>query len=209
MKKFFHTVLTLFLLLIISLLLFVGYISLRYMNWEKEFEKGINTTYVINQTSAESIDLGGKIAEFALSTDDVRSLELNVTEIGSVIYNTLDSYFGENINVERIYIQPSESRWVIYIDLRYKRFSVWVSVDINKDNVQSAQLYITEIKVGPFDISDISDVSSKINKGIGEAMVTLNENGLVGRYIENIELLGDFFANLKRFKDIDIWLTAD
>ena len=66
MKKFFHTVLTLFLLLIIFLLLFVGYISLRYMNWEKEFEKGINTTYVINQTSAESIDLGGKIAEFAL-----------------------------------------------------------------------------------------------------------------------------------------------
>lgn len=192
MKKFFHTVLTLFLLLIIFLLLFVGYISLRYMNWEKEFEKGINTTYVINQTSAESIDLGGKIVEFTLSTDDVRSLELNVTEIGSVIYNTLDSYFGENINVERIYIQPSESRWVIYIDLRYKRFSVWVSVDINKDNVQSAQLYITEIKVGPFDISDISDVSSKINKGIGEAMVTLNENGLVGRYIENIELLGDF-----------------
>ena len=61
-----------------------------------------------------------------------------------------------------------------------------------QDNVQSAQLYITEIKVGPFDISDISDVSSKINKGIGEAMVTLNENGLVGRYIENIELLGDF-----------------
>ena len=40
MKKFFHTVLTLFLLLIIFLLLFVGYISLRYMNWEKEFEKG-------------------------------------------------------------------------------------------------------------------------------------------------------------------------
>ncbi len=192
MKKFFHTVLTLFLLLIIFLLLFVGYISLRYMNWEKEFEKGINTAYVINQTSTESIDFGGKIAEFALSADDVSSLELNVSEIGSVIYSTLDSYSGENVNVERIYIQPSDSRWVIYTDLMYKSFSVWISVDINKDNVQSAQLYITEIKVGPFDISDISDVSSKINKGIGEAMVTLNENGLVGRYIENIELLGDF-----------------
>jgi len=191
MKRFFHTVLILFLLLIIILLLFVGYISLRYMNWEKEFEKGINTTYVINQTSAESIDLGGKIAKFALSTDDVRSLELNVTEIGSVIYNTLDSYFGENINVERIYIQPSDSRWIIYTDLVYKRFSVWVSVDINKDNIQSAQLYTTEIKVGPFDVSDISDIDVKINKGIGEAVVTLNENGLVGRYIENIELLND------------------
>ena len=30
-----------------------------------------------------------------------------------------------------------------------------------------------------------------INKGIGEAIVTLNENGFVGRYIENIELLED------------------
>jgi hypothetical protein len=161
------------------------------VNWEKDFEKGINTAYVINQTSAESIDLGGKIAEFTLSTDDVSSLELNVSEIGSVIYSTLDSYFGENVNVERIYIQPSDSRWVIYTDLMYKSFSVWISVDINKDNIQSAQLYTTEIKVGPFDVSDISDIDVKINKGIGEAVVTLNENGLVGRYIENIELLND------------------
>jgi hypothetical protein len=161
------------------------------MNWEKEFEKGINTAYVINQTGAESIDLGGKIVEFTLSTDDVSSLELNVSEIGSVIYNTLDSYFGEDVNVERIYIQPSDSRWVIYTDLMYKNFSVWISVDINKDNIQSAQLYTTEIKVGPFDVSDISDIKVKINKGIGEAMVTLNENGFVGRYMENIELLDD------------------
>jgi len=191
MKKFFHSVLILFLLLIIFLLLLVGYISLRYMNWEKEFEKGINTAYVINQTSAESTDFGGKIAEFALSIDDVSSLELNVSEIGSVIYSTLDSYVGENINVERIYIQPSDSRWEIYTNLMYKSFSVWISVDINKDNIQSAQLYTTEIKVGPFDVSDISDIDVKINKGIGEAIVTLNENGLVGRYIENIELLND------------------
>lgn len=191
MKKIFRFVLIFLLSLIIFFLLFIGYLSLRYMNWEKEFEKGINTAYVINQTGAESIDLGGKIAKFALSTEDVSSLELNVTEIGSVIYNTLDSYFGENINVERIYIQPSESRWVIYTDLMYKNFSVWISVDINKDNIQSAQLYTTEIKVGPFDVSDISDIDVKINKGIGEAVITLNENGLVGRYIENIELLDD------------------
>ncbi len=191
MKKFFHSVLIFFLSLIIFFLLFIGYLSLGYVNWEKDFEKGINTAYVINQTSAESIDLGGKIAEFTLSTDDVSSLELNVSEIGSVIYSTLDSYFGENVNVERIYIQPSDSRWVIYTDLMYKSFSVWISVDINKDNIQSAQLYTTEIKVGPFDVSDISDIDVKINKGIGEAVVTLNENGLVGRYIENIELLND------------------
>ncbi len=191
MKKIFRFVLIFLLSLIIFFLLFIGYLSLRYMNWEKEFEKGINTAYVINQTGAESIDLGGKIVEFTLSTDDVSSLELNVSEIGSVIYNTLDSYFGEDVNVERIYIQPSDSRWVIYTDLMYKNFSVWISVDINKDNIQSAQLYTTEIKVGPFDVSDISDIKVKINKGIGEAMVTLNENGFVGRYMENIELLDD------------------
>ena len=191
MKKIFRFVLIFLLSLIIFFLLFIGYLSLRYMNWEKEFEKGINTAYVINQTGAESIDLGGKIVEFTLSTDDVSSLELNVSEIGSVIYSTLDSYSGENVNVERIYIQPSDSRWVIYTDLMYKSFSVWISIDINKDNIQSAQLYTTEIKVGPFDVSDISDIDVKINKGIGEAMVTLNENGLVGRYIENIELLND------------------
>ena len=91
MKKIFRFVLIFLLSLIIFFLLFIGYLSLRYMNWEKEFEKGINTAYVINQTGAESIDLGGKIVEFTLSTDDVSSLELNVSEIGSVIYSTLDS----------------------------------------------------------------------------------------------------------------------
>ena len=188
MKKFFHTVLTLFLLLIIFLLLFVGYISLRYMNWEKEFEKGINTAYVVNQNSAESTDIGRKIAEFALSADDVSSLELNISEIGSVVYLAVQSYLGEDITVERMYIQPNDSKWIIYAKTRYKRFSIWISADVNKDNVQSAQLYTTEIKVGPFDISNVSDLTSKINKGIGEAVVTLNENGLVGRYVENIEL---------------------
>jgi len=158
------------------------------MNWEKEFEKGINTAYVVNQNSAESTDIGGKIAEFALSADDVSSLELNISEIGSVVYLAVQSYLGEDITVERMYIQPNDSKWIIYAETKYKRFSIWISADVNKDNIQSAQLYTTEIKVGPFDISNVSNLTEKINKGIGEAVVTLNENGLVGRYIENIEL---------------------
>ena len=188
MKKVFHFVLIFLLLLTIFFLLFIGYLSLRYMNWEKEFEKGINTAYVINQNSAESTDIGGKIAEFALSADDVSSLELNISEIGSVVYLAVQSYLGEDITVERMYIQPNDSKWIIYAETKYKRFSIWISADVNKDNIQSAQLYTTEIKVGPFDISNVSNLTEKINKGIGEAVVTLNENGLVGRYIENIEL---------------------
>ena len=191
MKKVFRFVLIFLLLLIIFFLLFIGYLSLRYMNWKGEFEKGINTAYVINQTSAESIDLGGKIAKFALSTDDVSFLELNVSEIGSVVYLVIESYLGDDMSLEKMYIQPNDSKWIIYAETKYKRFSIWISVDINKDNIQSAQLYTTEIKVGPFDISNVSDFTSKINKGIGEAVVTLNENGLVGRYIENIELKED------------------
>lgn len=188
MKKVFHFVLIFLLLLTIFFLLFIGYLSLRYMNWEKEFEKGINTAYVVNQNSAESTDIGGKIAEFALSADDVSSLELNISEIGSVVYLAVQSYLGEDITVERMYIQPNDSKWIIYAETKYKRFSIWISADVNKDNIQSAQLYTTEIKVGPFDISNVSNLTEKINKGIGEAVVTLNENGLVGRYIENIEL---------------------
>lgn len=188
MKKVFRFVLIFLLSLIIFFLLFIGYLSLRYMNWKGEFEKSINTAYVINQTSAESTDLGGKIAEFALSNDDVSSLELSVSEIGSVVYLAVESYLGDDIALEEMYIKSNDSKWIIYAKTRYKRFSIWISADVNKDNVQSAQLYTTEIKVGPFDISNVSDLTSKINKGIGEAVVTLNENGLVGRYVENIEL---------------------
>ena len=55
--------------------------------------------------------------------------------------------------------------------------------------MQTAQLYITDIYVGPFSMRGYSKWVEKVNRGIADSIVTLNENGFVGRYLENIELL--------------------
>ncbi len=192
MKKFFFSLL----IFIASLLLIVsirfGYFFFRYRGWEKEFLSQINEENVIDREVIKGKDFNKKITQFSLSLKDVESLELNVQEVGSVILSVLDSYAKEGISIEEMYIVPSDSVWDIYVKIKYQKFSVWVSTDVNKDSVQSAQVYIKDIKVGPFSVSMFnSKLVSTINTGIADSIVTLNENGLVGRYIENIELTSE------------------
>lgn len=191
MKKFFHSILILISILTIGVLISLGYMYFKYRNWEKSFEQDINIDNLIDQDIAKSVDLGAKISTFALSAEDVEFLQLDISEIGSEIYNTLDSYLGEKLNLEKIYIEPSNSKWVIYSQVRYEKFLIWFSFDVNKDSIQSAQIYVTQINIGPFRISEYVNWVDAVNTGIADSIITLNENGLVGRYIENIELLNN------------------
>lgn len=191
MKRTIQSILIVISLAVIGILILLGFVFLKYRSWEKEFEKDMNTDYIIDQEIVKKIDLGEKISTFALSTKDVEFLELNVLEIGSEIFNTVDSYLGEEIDLEKIYIVPSNSRWIIYFKVKYERYLVWFSVDVNKDSIQSPQIYVTQINIGPFRINEYVNWIDAINTGIADSIVTLNENGLVGRYIENIELLNN------------------
>lgn len=191
MKKFFHSILILISILTIGVLISLGYMYFKYRNWEKSFEQDINIDNLIDQDIAKSVDLGAKISTFALSAEDVEFLQLDISEIGSEIYNTLDSYLGDKLILEKIYILPSNSKWVIYSQVRYEKFLIWFSFDVNKDSIQSAQIYVTQINIGPFRISKYVNWVDAVNTGIADSIITLNENGLVGRYIENIELLNN------------------
>ena len=191
MKKFFHSILILTSILTIGVLISLGYMYFKYRNWEKSFEQDLNIDNLIDQDIAKSTDLGAKISTFALSAEDVEFLQLDISEIGSEIYNTLDSYLGEKLKLEKIYIEPSNSKWVIYSQVRYEKFLIWFSFDVNKDSIQSAQIYVTQINIGPFRISKYVNWVDAVNTGIADSIITLNENGLVGRYIENIELLNN------------------
>ena len=191
MKKFFHSILILISILTMGVLISLGYMYFKYRNWEKSIEQDINIDNLIDQDIAKSTDLGAKISTFALSAEDVEFLQLDISEIGSEIYKTLDSYLGEKLNLEKIYIEPSNSKWVIYSQVRYEKFLIWFSFDVNKDSIQSAQIYVTQINIGPFRISKYVNWVDAVNTGIADSIITLNENGLVGRYIENIELLNN------------------
>jgi len=192
MKKFFFSLLIFLASLLLIVSIIFGYFFFRYRGWEKEFLSQINEENVIDREVIKGKDFNKKITQFSLSLKDVESLELNVQEVGSVILSVLDSYAKEGISIEEMYIVPSDSVWDIYVKIKYQKFSVWVSTDVNKDSVQSAQVYIKDIKVGPFSVSMFnSKLVSTINTGIADSIVTLNENGLVGRYIENIELTSE------------------
>ena len=192
MKRFFFSVLIFLGVVIVLIALLMGYLFLKYRGWEKEFNSQIQTEYVIDREVVKSKEFNKKITQFSLSLEDTQFLELNVQEIGSIVLSVLESYVGEDLEIEEMYISPSDSLWDIYVKVRYQDISVWISTDINKDQIQSAQIYVTDVKIGPFSISKFNTGWVElINRGIGDSIVTLNENGLVGRYIENIELRKD------------------
>lgn len=192
MKRFFFSVLIFLGGIIVLVGLLLGYVFLKYRGWEKEFDSQIQSEYIIDSQVIKSKEFNKKITQFSLSLEDTQFLELNVQEIGSIVLSVLESYVGEDLEIEEMYISPSDSLWYIYVKVRYQDISVWISTDINKDQIQSAQIYVTDIKIGPFSISKFNTAwVDLINSGIGDSIVTLNENGLVGRYIENIELRED------------------
>ena len=191
MKKSLLYIFFVFTILITILVLSCVYIFLKYRNWEKEFESNINVEYLIDAQSIGEVDLDERIVKFTLSLLDTESLSLGVKEIGSILFSTVDSYLGEEISLKKIYIEPLDKVWKIYFKVVYENIEVWFSFDLNKDNIQSAQLYTKNVYIGPFEIDRYTNLVNMINKGIGESIVTLNENGFVGRYIENIELLDE------------------
>lgn len=189
MKKFFKVLLKIFLFFFFCILLLGVYLFLTYRNWEKEFESGIQQEYVVTKESIQDVSVEDRLTQFVLSPEDTQFLEFNVKEFGAILFAVLDNYTNEDITVERMYIETQRSKWKIYIQFSYKKVSLWASMDLNKDDMQTAQLYTKELFVGPFPIHTFTDWDETINRGIGDALVTLNENGFVGRYIENIELL--------------------
>lgn len=129
-----------------------------------------------------------KISLFTLSEQDTDFLSLTPSEFGHILLSVLDEYLENKVSIERVYIEPSLSSWNIYLGMKYRVASVWTMFTLKKDNVQSAQLYVTDIKIGYLSLPFLIE---KINDGIASGLVVVNENGFSGRYLENIELLDD------------------
>ncbi|PKN02500.1 hypothetical protein CVU76_00455 [Candidatus Dojkabacteria bacterium HGW-Dojkabacteria-1] len=188
-----------FLKISISILLFfvllTGLVSFllihNYNTWEKRFERNIyeNNLAILPYESDGSVEM--KIAKFTLSNENTESLILSPYELSNLILLTSKGYLDKEITVRRVYIEPGNFRWNIYMEFVYKRYSVWFSVDINKDDMQTVQLYITDIKLGNYSLGRYFDLVYQINTGIANSILTVNENGFSGRYLENIELMED------------------
>lgn len=172
------------------LMLFIGaFFVWRYLKWESTFEKDMDISNLIVVPYYKDKGLEQKIENFTLSNEDVAFLEFSPSEFAGLILLTSKSFFKEGFDIEGVYVKPKYQVWDIYMNIRYRKISLWFSFDLNKDNMQTAQLYITNLYIGPYSIGGVFNTIQKINTGIADALLTVNENAFSGRYLENIELL--------------------
>ena len=197
-KKVFKTLLLLFLSTII-ILIGIGFVSyLRYSKWEEGELSNQRITCIsdIIDESSEEEDLGAiiedKIKKFALSDTKTDFIVLTEEEM---LYLFSENFTEEgDIKVEDICIKPSEGVWQLYLKSKYKKVSLpWLVLDIVKDNIETAEVYIREVHVGDLELPSFLEarVREDFNRGISDGIIMLNENDFLGRRIDNIELLED------------------
>ncbi len=186
MKKFLKVVLLTIFTISALVTITVILLLVRYNNWTKDFESNLKVENLVVKDTSLSEEVVSQISSFTLSQENTESLSLSTEQFGYIVLNVLNEYLGEGISVEKIYIEPSTGNWNIYIQANYKKISPWIWISLKKDNVQSAQLYISQFNIGPYSFNRFVE---EINDGIANGLVTVNENGFTGRYLENIELL--------------------
>ncbi len=186
MKKFLKVVLLTIFTISALVTITVILLLVRYNNWTKDFESNLKVENLVVKDTSLSEEVVNQISSFTLSQENTESLSLSTEQFGYIVLNVLNEYLGEGISVEKIYIEPSTGNWNIYIQANYKKISPWIWISLKKDNVQSAQLYISQFNIGPYSFNRFVE---EINDGIANGLVTVNENGFTGRYLENIELL--------------------
>jgi hypothetical protein len=162
-----------------------------YIKWEESFENSIPSDELITKENNDTKELENRIQELNYTLEDTIALELTTKEVSSLLMKS----FSENdfVNVEGIYIEPiEEGYWRIHMKVSLmKKFSVWSSLDVRKDDRQTAEIYLSDIYIWRYSLKNfgIESKIESINSSITSALITVEENGFVGRSIDNIELL--------------------
>ncbi len=191
MKKFLKILLTisLFSALILSLIIFL--VVRGYILWQRDFDKNLVEENIFALESGEEESTRKKVEDFTLSSENTDSLSLTKNEVSNLVLSVSREYLGNGVQVRRVYLVPNKSKWVFYLEFVYRDIPVWFSIDLNKDSMQTAQLYTTDLMIGPYSIGKYFNITDRINTGIANALLTVNENGFSGRYLENIEVMED------------------
>jgi len=197
-KKVFKTLLWLFLVVMFVLVL-IGLVSYhRYTKWKEEelSKQEIICISDIKKDSSEGENLEviieDKIKKFVLSNTRTDFIVLTEEEM---LHLFTDNFMEEgNIKTEDICLKPSKGVWQLYLKSKYKKISLpWLVLDIVKDNIKTAEVYVREVHVGDLEFPTFlqSRVREDLNRGISDGIIMLNENNFLGRRIDNIELLED------------------
>lgn len=187
MKKFLKLF---FLGLLVIILAAIAYPVINYFSWQKTFQSQLSQ--LVCKSNTESIsNLDDKFKEFVMSDEDITYVELSVPEVLTLVEGT---QIVEGAQLQNLCVLPNEGIWTLYLKFSIQNINMpWVRVDIAKDNMETAQLYVKNIYVGDFTLPQKFDQNLKtsLNNGISDSITVVNENNFLGRKIQNIELLKD------------------
>jgi len=189
-----NKILLCFLLGTLMLILLVSSFSLfSYSNWKENFEQNIIQENFSQDVVELSEEVQIRITDFINSEEKTDFMEFSVPEVSKILNYVMNSDL-EGISFDSVYIEPADGIWIVYLKGRVDNLKLpWISLAIVKDDIESAEFYIKEIKIGNLKIPNFIQDRLLIaaNKGVSEAILLFNENLFSKRYLQNIALFTD------------------
>jgi hypothetical protein len=175
------------------ILLVSSFSLLSYSKWKDEFELNIVEENFSENVIELSEDVQIRITDFVNSEENTDFMEFSVAEMSGILDYVMNSDL-EGISFDSVYIEPSDGTWNIYIKGSVDNLKLpWISLLIVKDDIESAEFYVKEIKIGNLNIPSFVEEKLLVaaNKGVSEAILLFNENLFSKRYLQNISLFED------------------
>ncbi|KKP76296.1 MAG: hypothetical protein UR73_C0029G0002 [candidate division WS6 bacterium GW2011_GWF1_35_23] len=177
-----------FLVLIILLPIFLAGI---YLLWQREFASNLHSKNCVSNNSLNEVSFDERIRDFVFSSDRSDYIQFTKEEVLYLISSEFGKGEGE-ITVEDMCVDSAKGVWKVYLNMTVAGIkNVWFIFDVIKDDRETAELYVDNLYLGNFNLPSFisSPLREKINKGISDALILVNENSFSGRNITNIELL--------------------
>jgi len=189
----------LFLGLCVLLFYYAYNLRSKYNVWVAEFWTD-NQKNVVDLNDSEQIKVlsnqtENKITVFSESTKKNDFIELNLTESAYLIGNNINKVSPSFLKVSKIVIEPQDNQkdniWDIYLLFETPKIkNISVKITLQKDNIETAQVYSTDFAIANFSLNEIGIefFTNKINQGLSDSLLLVNENSYSGRVYKNIEL---------------------
>lgn len=174
-----------------TILLIASITMFQYSRWEETFENNMVEEYLSSNTKELPEEIQMRVAMFVLSEESTDFMEFTVSEFSSILDYVLNLNI-KGLSFEKIYIQPSDGLWRIYTKAKLVDTNLpWVSIDVQKDDIESAEFYIQNIYIGKTALPKtiFGKILELANQGISEAVLLFNENLFSKRYLQNISLM--------------------
>ncbi len=179
-----------FVILLVLLILLPIFLTGIYLLWQKEFASNLSTKSCVSNNEVKEVSFDDRIRDFVFSSDRSDYIQFTKEEV----LHLISSEFGKgeaDIIVEDMCVDSAKGVWKVYLNMTVAGIkNVWFIFDIIKDDRETAELYVDNLYLGNFNLPSFisSSLKEKINKGISDALILVNENSFSGRNITNIEL---------------------